>query len=68
MVKLEVGMRVRLKKPHPCGSDTWEVLRTGVDVRLRCCGCGRVVLWPREKLLRSLRSLPERGGGGNRAD
>ncbi|RDV84588.1 DUF951 domain-containing protein [Ammonifex thiophilus] len=56
MVKLEVGMRLRLKKPHPCGSEVWEVLKTGVDVRLRCCGCGRTVLLPREKVLRLLRS------------
>ncbi|MGQ9512243.1 DUF951 domain-containing protein [Thermodesulfitimonas sp.] len=52
---LRVGDRVRLRKQHPCGSDTWEILRTGVDVRLRCCGCGRIILMPREKLLRNLR-------------
>ncbi|ACX53216.1 protein of unknown function DUF951 [Ammonifex degensii KC4] len=61
MVKLEVGMRLRLKKPHPCGSEVWEILRTGVDVRLRCCGCGRIILLPREKVLRLLRAVESPG-------
>ena len=29
-----------MKKPHPCGSARWRVLRTGADFRLRCEGCG----------------------------
>jgi hypothetical protein len=41
---------VRLKKPHPCGSLEWEVLRTGIDFRIRCAGCGHEVMLPREKL------------------
>uniref|UniRef100_A0A7C2E3N1 DUF951 domain-containing protein n=1 Tax=Ammonifex degensii TaxID=42838 RepID=A0A7C2E3N1_9THEO len=56
MLNLQVGEVVRLKKRHPCGSEEWEVLRTGVDIRLRCCGCGRIVLLPREKFLRRLRA------------
>uniref|UniRef100_A0A7C1JJZ7 DUF951 domain-containing protein n=1 Tax=Ammonifex degensii TaxID=42838 RepID=A0A7C1JJZ7_9THEO len=55
-LQLYPGDRVRLRKRHPCGSDTWEVLRTGVDVRLKCCGCGRIVLIPRERLRYRLRS------------
>ena len=31
---------VELKKEHPCGSRRWEVLRVGMDIRLRCAGCG----------------------------
>ena len=34
---------LELKKEHPCGSKQWEVLRTGADFRLRCCGCGQVL-------------------------
>ncbi|MEW6770645.1 MAG: DUF951 domain-containing protein [Bacillota bacterium] len=56
MLNLQVGAIVRLKKRHPCGSEEWEVLRTGVDIRIKCCGCGRVVLLPREKFLRLLRT------------
>lgn len=37
----QVGDIVKLKKPHPCGSHEWEILRVGADFRLKCTG-----LWP----------------------
>lgn len=48
---------VRLRKLHPCGSDRWEVVRVGADIRLRCQGCGRNVLLPRSVFERRLRAL-----------
>ena len=47
-----VGDIVRMKKPHPCGSSEWEILRAGMDFRLRCLGCGHMVLLPRHKFER----------------
>ena len=38
---------VEMKKEHPCGSRRWEVLRVGMDLKLRCCGCGHEVMVPR---------------------
>lgn len=46
----EVGTIIKLKKQHPCGSREWEVLRSGVDYRIKCVGCGHVLLIPRLKL------------------
>ena len=46
-----------MKKPHPCGSDRWLVLRTGMDFRLRCCGCGHEVLLPRSKAEKNIRKI-----------
>ena len=40
----EVGDVVKLKKPHPCGSHEWEILRVGADFRLKCMGCGHQVM------------------------
>ena len=40
-LKYEVGDIVKLKKPHPCGSHEWKILRVGADFRLECTGCGR---------------------------
>ena len=48
---------VRLKKPHPCGSYEWEILRVGADLRLRCLGCDRQVLLPRAEVERRLKAL-----------
>jgi hypothetical protein len=50
-----------MKKSHPCGSNRFEVLRTGVDFRLRCVGCGHEVMTPRVKILRFIKSV-ESGG------
>ena len=37
---LKLHDKVELKRQHPCGSKTWEVLRVGMDIKLRCLGCG----------------------------
>lgn len=48
---------LRLKKEHPCGSQEWLVLRTGIDFRLRCQGCGHEVMISREKLEKRVRRI-----------
>lgn len=57
MLRLRLGDIVRLRKKHPCGEDRWEVLRTGADIRIRCLGCGRLVLLPRAKLERDVKEV-----------
>ncbi|CDR31451.1 Bacterial protein of uncharacterised function (DUF951) [Acholeplasma oculi] len=39
-----LGQIIQTKKPHVCGSKDWEVLRTGVDIKLKCVGCGREIM------------------------
>lgn len=56
-VKYNVGDVVKTRKGHPCGGDTWEIMRTGVDFRIRCVTCGRVVMLPRPKFEKSVKSL-----------
>lgn len=46
-----------MKKAHPCGSRQWLVLRTGMDFRLRCTGCGHEVLLPRSKAEKNVRQI-----------
>lgn len=48
---------VRLRKPHPCGSYEWKIVRLGADIGLECLGCGRRVLLPRRKLSRRLKQV-----------
>jgi hypothetical protein len=52
---------VRLRKPHPCGSVDWTVVRLGADIGLRCLGCNRKVLLPRRTLEKRLKSFVSRG-------
>ena len=48
---------VKLKKPHPCGGGEFAVLRVGMDIRLRCAGCGHEVLAPRRKVEKSIKRV-----------
>ena len=52
---------VRLRKPHPCGSTDWVVVRLGADIGLRCLGCGRRVLLPRRTVEKRLKTFVSRG-------
>jgi hypothetical protein len=52
---------VRLRKPHPCGSYQWRVVRLGADIRIRCLECNRRVLLPRRKFERSVKEIISRG-------
>ena len=62
-----LGDVVRTRKPHPCGGDTWTVMRTGADIKIRCDTCGRVVMMDRETFLRRRKALvsrPDPAAGG----
>ena len=57
----EINDIIKMKKPHPCGSQEWEILRVGADFRLKCMGCGHQVMLARttvEKNVRGIRKKP----------
>ena len=54
---IQVGDVLRMKKPHPCGSREWEVLRVGMDFRLKCRGCGRQVMLARRLVEKNVREI-----------
>lgn len=56
----EVGDVVKLKKPHPCGSHEWEILRVGADFRLKCMGCSHQVMMARPLVEKSVRGLKKK--------
>jgi hypothetical protein len=47
MLEIQPGDHVQMRKPHPCGSDRWEIYRVGTDVGIECLGCQRRVLLTR---------------------
>lgn len=55
--KFYIGDVVQLRKTHPCGADEWEILRVGMDFRLRCLGCQHVVLLPRRRFERNVKQI-----------
>lgn len=61
MIPLQVGDIVRLRKPHPCGSTDWKVMRTGMDFRIQCLGCQHQAWIPRIKLERQIKEILQKG-------
>lgn len=47
--KYDINTKVIMKKPHACGENKWEVIRLGADIKIKCLGCGRMVMMPRSK-------------------
>lgn len=54
---INVGDKVIMKKPHPCGNHEFSVLRVGADFRLKCLGCGREFMTPRVKAEKSIKEV-----------
>ncbi len=54
---VRLGDLVQMKKAHPCGSQRWIVTRTGADIKMRCEGCGRVVMLDRVVFLKRLKKI-----------
>ncbi|NIM05855.1 MAG: DUF951 family protein [Armatimonadetes bacterium] len=58
--KLFLGDIVRMRRTHPCGENRWEVIRVGMDIRIRCLRCGRSLLMIRREFEKQLEALIRR--------
>ncbi len=56
---IKIGDILTMKKQHPCGTKQWEVLRIGADLKIKCCGCGHIVMLPRSKVEKNIRKINE---------
>ncbi len=54
-----LGDIVKMKKQHPCGSYNWEVVRMGMDIKIKCTGCGRLVMLPRSEFEKKMVKIIE---------
>ena len=54
---IHVNDVLKMKKAHPCGSQDWLVLRVGMDIKLKCLGCGHEVMQPRRKIEKMIRRV-----------
>ena len=57
ILNYETGDTITLKKGHPCGENKWEILRTGIDIKLRCLGCDREIWIPRIDFEKRVRKI-----------
>ncbi|MDP4088179.1 MAG: DUF951 domain-containing protein [Bacillota bacterium] len=68
MVKeFNLGDIVEMRKQHPCGSKDWEVIRLGADIKVKCCGCGRIVMLPRIKFEKDVKRIVRSNAVGEEA-
>ena len=50
---------VEMKKQHPCGTNRWQVIRFGADIKIKCCHCERVLMMPRPDFKKKLKKVLE---------
>ena len=59
--QFDLGDVVQMRKAHPCGSDQWKVIRIGADVKIKCLGCGRIVMLERAVFVKRRKKVLEQG-------
>ena len=53
----KLGSIVIMKKPHPCGTNKWEIIRVGTDIKIKCIECGRTIMLPRIEFNKKLKKV-----------
>ena len=54
-MEYNIGDIIEFKKPHPCGSHEWEIIRIGVDFKFKCLGCGHIITIERQEALKKIK-------------
>ena len=52
-----LGDIVEMKNTHPCGTNNFEIIRIGADIKIKCVGCGRIVMIPRRKFQKDAKKI-----------
>lgn len=48
---------VIMKKPHPCGSNKWQIVRVGTDIKIKCLNCGRTIMLERVEFNKKIKKV-----------
>ncbi len=54
---VKLGDKIITKKPHPCGSSEWAIVRVGADIKIKCLGCGRIIMLSSNELNKRLKKV-----------
>ena len=57
MIEYKLNSKVIMKKPHPCGTNEWEIIRVGADIKIKCLKCGRSIMLPRIEFNKKLKKV-----------
>ena len=61
MDEIRLHDTVQMRKTHPCGSVQWTVIRIGADIKIKCSGCGRIVMMAREDFVKRRKKVLSQG-------
>ncbi len=56
----KLGSIVIMRKQHPCGSNEWEIIRMGADIKIKCLNCGRSIMLPRIEFNKKLKKVVDK--------
>lgn len=56
-MKYNLGDIVAMKKNHPCGTNKFEIVRVGADIKIRCVNCSRVIMLSRVDFNKGIRKV-----------
>ena len=60
-MEFQLGQHIKMKKEHPCHlSKNWKIIRVGADIKIKCQGCGAVVMFPRHEFERKMKKVVEK--------
>lgn len=57
MHEYKLGDKVVMKKGHPCGTNEWEIIRMGADIKIKCINCGRSIMLPRIEFNKKMKKI-----------
>ena len=55
--KYKLNDKVIMKKPHACKTNEWEIIRVGVDIKLKCLNCNREIMMDRLEFEKKLKKI-----------
>ena len=61
----DLGDLVEMKKPHPCGTNRWEITRMGADIKIKCTNCGHIVMLSRREFEKKLKKVLVKSDANN---
>lgn len=57
MAEYKLNDLVEMKKSHPCGTNKWQIIRVGADIKIQCTGCGHIVMMTRHNFDKRLKKV-----------
>lgn len=51
---------IEMKKPHACQTNRWQIIRMGMDIRIKCIHCGHIVTMTRRDFDKKMKRVLER--------